>query len=149
MYNAYAASDGKLVLMAALEGKFWENFCHGIGREDLIAFRGTDAEIHFAWGDDALRMELEVIFRTATADEWDQRFVEWDVPGSKILEIPEVMQLDHYRARRIVEGEPGSWPNVMSPIRWHDTGDRAGAGMDPPPAIGEHTVQVLHDWLGE
>jgi crotonobetainyl-CoA:carnitine CoA-transferase CaiB-like acyl-CoA transferase len=149
MYNAYAASDGKLVLIAALEGKFWENFCRGVGRVDLIAARGTDAELHFAWDDETLRQELEVIFRTATADEWDRRFVEWDVPGSRILQVPEVVQLDHYRERAIVEGEDGSWPNVMSPIRWHDTADRAGAGLTPPPAMGENTADVLRDWLGE
>jgi crotonobetainyl-CoA:carnitine CoA-transferase CaiB-like acyl-CoA transferase len=148
MYNAYLTKDGKAFLMAALEQKFWENFCRGVGREDLIPFRDPSERIHFAWGDNRLRKELEEIFATATADEWDRRFVEWDVPGSKILEIPDVMELEHFRARQIVEGEPGSWPNITSAIRWHHTGERAASGMSPPPRIGEHNDEVLAEWLG-
>ena len=114
MYNAYLTKDGKPFLMAALEEKFWMRFCRGVGRPDLVDARGTDAPIHFAWGDTRLRAELEQIFATATADEWDQRFREWDVPGSRILQIPEVMELEHYQTRAIVEGDVGAWPNVTA-----------------------------------
>jgi crotonobetainyl-CoA:carnitine CoA-transferase CaiB-like acyl-CoA transferase len=148
MYNAYLTKDGKPFLMAALEQKFWENFCRGIGRADLIPLRDPGERIHFAWGDERLREELEAIFATATADEWEERFRAWDVPGSKILEIPEVMQLEHFRARQIVEGEPGSWPNITSAIRWHHTGERASSGMSAPPRVGEHHDEVLTEWLG-
>lgn len=148
MYNAYLTKDGKPFLMAALEQKFWVNFCRGVGREDLIPYRDPKERIHFAWGDERLRKELEEIFATATADEWDARFNEWDVAGSKILEIPDVMELQHFHERQLVEGEPGSWPNVASAIRWHHTGERAASGMSPPPGVDEHRDEVLGEWLG-
>ena len=49
MYNAYVTEDGKPFLMAALEQKFWEAFCRGVGREDLVPLRD-------ARGADPLRM---------------------------------------------------------------------------------------------
>jgi crotonobetainyl-CoA:carnitine CoA-transferase CaiB-like acyl-CoA transferase len=147
MYNAYLTEDGKPFLMAALEQKFWEAFCHGVGREDLVPLRDAHAQIHFGWDDTRLHRELADIFATATADEWDRRFLEWDVPGSRILEIPEVMELEHFAARGILEGEPGSWPNITSAIRWHHTGERAGAGLAPPPHMGAHGDEVLAEWL--
>jgi alpha-methylacyl-CoA racemase len=148
MYNAYLSEDGKPFLMAALEQKFWEAFCRGVGREDLVPLRDAHAQIHFGWDDTQLHRELADIFATATADEWDRRFLEWDVPGSKILEIPEVMELEHFAARRIVEGEPGSWPNITSAIRWHHTAERAGSGLAPPPEMDAHADEVLAEWLG-
>jgi crotonobetainyl-CoA:carnitine CoA-transferase CaiB-like acyl-CoA transferase len=69
------------------------------------------------------------------------------VPGSKILEIPDVMALEHFAARGIVEGAPGSWPNITSAIRWHHTGERAGSGLAPPPALGVHHDEILAEWL--
>ena len=80
-----------------------------------MPLRDADEQIHFGWDDEQLHRELADIFATATADEWDRRFLEWDVPGSKILEIPEVMALEHFAARGIVEGEPGRGPT--SPAR--------------------------------
>ncbi len=147
MYNAYLTKDGKPFLMAALEQKFWEAFCRGVGREDLVPLRDAGDQIHFGWDDARLHRELAAIFATATADEWDRRFLEWDVPGSKILQIPEVMELEHFAARGILEGDLGSWPNITSAIRWHHTGERAGSGLAPPPEMGEHHEEVLAEWL--
>ena len=94
-----------------------------------------------------MRKELEGIFATATADEWRRRFTEWDVPGSPVLQLPEVTELDHFAARGLVEGAAGTWPNVMLPIRWQHTNERAGAGLTPPPQLGADTDDVLREWL--
>jgi crotonobetainyl-CoA:carnitine CoA-transferase CaiB-like acyl-CoA transferase len=85
LYNTYLMSDGKIVLLAALEAKFWSRFCDKSGRPDLIN-RHTGGAIEFGGEDDGLRQELIEVFASATADEWDARFVDWDVPGSKVLQ---------------------------------------------------------------
>jgi len=46
-----------------------------------------------------------------------------------VLDTPAVMQHPHFAARELLEGEPGSWPLMRSAIRWHHTGERAGAGL--------------------
>ena len=58
------------------------------------------------------------------------------------------MATDHFAARQIAEGDDGEWPNVTTAIRWHHTGERAGAGLAPPPKFDQHREEVLRDWLG-
>lgn len=146
LYNTYLSRDGKPVLLGALEPKFWRNFCNGVGREDLIEQHGG-GEMEFGEDNDLLERELRSIFASADAEEWDRRFVAWDCPGGTVLEIPEVMELPHFEARGIVEGEAGSWPNVASPIRWHHVEERAGSGMANPSEIDGDRESILRDWL--
>lgn len=146
LYNTYLSSDGKPVLLGALEPVFWANFCRHIGREDLIQFHGGK-NIEFGEENSQITATLRAVFATATAVEWDRRFVEWNCPGSVVLDIGEVMQHPHFQARGIVEGEPGSWPNITSAIRWHHTDERAGSGMRPAPALDADRASVLRDWL--
>lgn len=79
----YRASDGVPVLLGALEPKFWHRFCERIQRPDLEPLGHTGEEIEFGVEDARLRHELRTIFATATADEWQRRFVNWDVPGAR------------------------------------------------------------------
>jgi alpha-methylacyl-CoA racemase len=147
LYDTYLSDDGVPVLLGALEPKFWKRFCENIGRADLIG-RHTGAALAFGDNDDDLRAELEKEFGKATAAEWLQRFIDWDVPGGPVLDVPQIMATDHFAARRITEGEGGEWPNVTTAIRWHHTGERAGAGLGPPPKFDQHREEVLRDWLG-
>src|SRR4029450_2738898 len=61
-YRPYACADGHVTL-GALEPKFWQAWCRGVGREDLIEKQfeapGTDAHA-----------EIERIFLERTRDEW-------------------------------------------------------------------------------
>jgi crotonobetainyl-CoA:carnitine CoA-transferase CaiB-like acyl-CoA transferase len=147
LYDVFTAKDGKPVLLGALEEKFFHRFCDEIGRPDLKPHH-HGGDIEYGAGDDELRRQLEPIFASVTSEEWQQRFTDWDVPGSRVLQLPEVMDLEHFTARRLVEGEAGEWPNVMLPIRWQHVDERAGAGLAPPAALGADTDAVLEDWLG-
>lgn len=146
LYDTYLSSDGVPVLLGALEPKFWKRFCENIGRADLIG-RHTGAALAFGDNDDDLRAELEKEFGKATAAEWLQRFIDWDVPGGPVLDVPQIMATDHFAARQITEGDDGEWPNVTTAIRWHHTGERAGADLAPPPRFDQHREEVLRDWL--
>jgi crotonobetainyl-CoA:carnitine CoA-transferase CaiB-like acyl-CoA transferase len=144
LYDLYETSDGKVVLFCAIERKFWESFCKGVGREDLIErWSGTDVD----FGDASmLREDLEAVFATRTAAEWEQAFFAWDIPGSVILTVGEVLDHPHTAARGLVQPEmPGL---VANPLRWHDLDERPGDGAPRPPELGEHTDEVLEQWLG-
>ena len=80
LYDTYLSSDGVPVLLGALEHKFWQRFCEQIGRLDLTG-RHSGAALEFGDGDDGLRPELVTEFAKATAAQWLERFVAWDVPG--------------------------------------------------------------------
>jgi alpha-methylacyl-CoA racemase len=147
LYDTYLASDGVPVLFGALEPKFWSRFCEKIGRLDLVD-RHAGEPLAFADDDLELRAELELEFSRATAAEWLQRFLAWDVPGGPVLDVPRIMDTGHFSARRIVEGSEGEWPNITTAIRWHHVDERAGAELAAPPDFDEHHDEVLRDWLG-
>jgi alpha-methylacyl-CoA racemase len=146
LYDTYLASDGRPVLLGALEPKFWRRFCEGIGRPDLVD-RHDGTEI--AFGDDQadLRAELEREFAKEPAHVWLQRFLYWDVPGGPVYDVPAIMGTEHYAERGIVSGKPGEWPEVATAVRWHASDSRAGLGLKPPPDFNEHERDVLRDWL--
>jgi crotonobetainyl-CoA:carnitine CoA-transferase CaiB-like acyl-CoA transferase len=146
LYDAYLSSDGVPVLLGALELKFWTRFCDRIGRSDLVA-RHPGVALAFGDDDEDLRGELEQEFRKATAAEWLDRFLAWDVPGGPVLDVPRIMETDHFAARQIAAGAHGDWPNIATAIRWHHVDERAGAGLARPPAFDQHHDEVLRDWL--
>ncbi len=147
LYDTYLSSDGKAILLGALERKFWVNFCNGIGRLDLIEAH-SGADIDMGWDAQPLREVLVPIFAGATGAEWDCRFIEWDCPGCTVLQVPDVMAHPHFAARELLEGEPGSWPLMRSAVRWHHTDERAGSHLTPPPEVDAHHEEVLKEWLG-
>ncbi|MCW3032361.1 MAG: L-carnitine dehydratase/bile acid-inducible protein, partial [Solirubrobacterales bacterium] len=61
-YRPYACADG-WVTLGALEPKFWQAWCRGVGREDLVErqFERPGSEAH---------REVEAIFARRTRDEW-------------------------------------------------------------------------------
>ena len=147
IYEVYTAKDGKLVMLAALEPKFWKQFCRKVGREDLLELGGSD-EIDYGAENPRLHAELAKIFAADTSAVWHQRFVDWGVPGARVLDVSEAIRTDHFSARGIVEPRgAGNYPVVTTPIRWHDYGCRAGTGLQPPPYHGANTDEVIDEWL--
>ena len=131
------------MLFCAIEQKFWQSFCNGVERPDL-AVRWDGADVDF--GDSSLRTELEAIFATKPSAEWEKLFLAWDIPGSAVLAVGEVLDLPHATARDLVHRD--GWPLVSNPLRWHDRGERPGDDAPQPPQLGEHTDAVLREWLG-
>lgn len=146
LYTTYLASDDRPVLLGALEPKFWRRFCEGIGRTDLIDSH-DGAEISFGDDDSLLRTELQTEFAKATSDEWLQRFIDWDVPGGPVYDVPAIMATEHFADRKIIEGQPGEWPLVTTAVRWLDSGSRAGNGLGYPPEFNDHEREIREQWL--
>ena len=151
LYDMYRTADGHLVLLGALEQKFWEAFCRAIDRADLAGrWRGGAAAVQFE--DDATaRAELTAIFATKTAAQWSDLFVAWAVPGAEILHPAEVLGHPQFAARGLIDDDgPGGAdpvPAILDPLRWIDDDARPGTGGPPSPALGQHTGEVLAGWL--
>jgi len=64
-YNIYQAKDGKYMVLAALEDKFWAEFCRAVGREDLIAQHIADLDEQ-----EKIIEEVQEIFATRNCDDW-------------------------------------------------------------------------------
>ena len=148
LYDVYVAGDGREVLFGALESKFWERFCAGVGRPDLAARWKGNGAVQFE-GDDDVRRELDAIFATAPAAEWIERFTAWEVPGAEILHPRDVLEHPHFAARGLRDETPGDdpVPSILDPVVWVETQTRPGTGAAPSPALGEHTDEILKAWL--
>ncbi len=137
-YRPYECSDG-WVSLGALEPKFWQAWCRGVGREELIAaqFERPGSEAH---------AEVQAIFRGRSRGEWETFASQHDCCLEPVLELDEALDSELVRAREMVVEieQPGAERTVRQlgvPVKLSRTPgehDRL-----PGPALGEHTEEVL------
>ena len=137
-YRPYACADGHVTL-GALEPKFWQAFCRGVGREDLV-------ERHLDPSGGETQRELEAIFAARTRAEWTAFAGEHDCCLEPVLGLDEALDSELVRAREMVVeiDQPGAERPVRLlgvPVKLSRTpGDPARA---PGPALGQDTRAVL------
>jgi alpha-methylacyl-CoA racemase len=137
-YRPYECADG-WVTLGALEPKFWQGFCRGVGREDLIAaqFERPGSTAH---------EQVKEIFMQRTREQWEAFARENDCCLEPVLELDEALASELVAAREMVVelDQPGAQGPVRQlglPVKLTRTpGDHARL---PGPALGEHTEQVL------
>jgi alpha-methylacyl-CoA racemase len=137
-YRPYECADG-WVSLGALEPKFWQAWCRGVGREDLVAMQferpGSDAHA-----------QVKEIFTMRTRAQWEAFAREHDCCLEPVLELDEALDSELVAAREMVVelDQPGAERPVRQlgvPIKLGRTpGEHARL---PGPALGEHTEEVL------
>jgi crotonobetainyl-CoA:carnitine CoA-transferase CaiB-like acyl-CoA transferase len=137
-YRPYACADG-WVTLGALEPKFWQAFCRGAGREDLI-------ERQFDPPGSAAHREVEAIFAGRTRAEWAAFASEHDCCLEPVLELDEALGSELVRARGMVAelDQPGAEAPVRLlgvPVKLGRTPGDPNRG--PAPALGQDTASVL------
>ena len=138
-YFPYETKDGRWVALGALEPKFWQNWCKGAGRPDLV-------EKQFEHPDSEAGTEIAAVFRERTRDEWAAFAGEHDCCLEPILDLDEALESELVRARgMVVELEQpgiGAVKQVGAPVKLSRTpADTSGAA----PALGAHTDEVLRE----
>ncbi|MCK6578835.1 MAG: CoA transferase [Anaerolineae bacterium] len=133
-YNIYRARDGEPVSLAALEPKFWENFCRTVERPDLIAnYEKPDRQRY-------LRLELEGIFAMQTADEWEAILGRADCCFSRVNTARTLAEDPQVMARAALGVTDAGQPWLRSPIRFDDG---APPEIADAPGYGAQTRTVL------
>ncbi|GAB4512765.1 MAG: CaiB/BaiF CoA-transferase family protein [Anaerolineae bacterium] len=133
-YRIYRAKDDKPVALAALEEKFWLNFCHAVDRPDLV-------EDHTDFSrQDYLIAELRGIFSLKTAAEWDALLARADCCFTLVNAPGDIGDDLHYKARGMLGRFPDGTPWMRSPVRLNDQTPNIENSV---PAYGAHTWQVL------
>jgi crotonobetainyl-CoA:carnitine CoA-transferase CaiB-like acyl-CoA transferase len=137
-YRPYECADG-WVTLGALEPKFWQAWCRGVGREDLIErqFEGPGSEGH---------LQVVEIFKARTRAQWQAFASEHDCCLEPVLELEEALDSELVRAREMVVtlAQPGVQSGVRQlgiPVKLTRTPGEHN--RLPGPALGEHTEQVL------
>lgn len=139
-YGVYETADGRYVTLAALEPKFWREFCTVIGREELVdEHMSSDAAVR-----EALEDELRDLFGARSREEWRERFEGTEVPFGVVNTPTEALSDPQITARELVRTGPAgrSVPHPVFPVE-------AATGLDDElveyPAHGEHTDEVLEE----
>src|SRR5205807_8160890 len=93
-YRPYECADG-WVSLGALEPKFWQAFCRGVGRDDLIPaqFEHPGSDVH---------REVQEIFRGRTREQWEQFARKNDCCLEPVLELDEALSSELVRERGMV-----------------------------------------------
>ncbi|HET7597293.1 MAG TPA: CoA transferase [Burkholderiales bacterium] len=142
-YAAFHCRDGYFALAAGTD-KLWRATCEGIGRPDLAAEPRFASPALRARNQDALREVLEAMFEEYDAATLLAIFRERGVPCaplnrySQVLADPQVAHMGWVEDIRLPNGSPTK--TVVSPQRI--TGERLAVYRHPP-ALGEHTAEVL------
>jgi len=146
--QAFRASDGHVMLSAANDAQF-ARLCRAAGRADLIQ------DPRFATNEARVRHRAEVepviaaFMATRTRAYWVSELSKAGVSCAPINDIAEAFAEPQAVARgiRVELPDPrlGVVPVVASPMRFSES---TVEYRRPPPVLGEHTAEVLRDWLG-
>ncbi len=137
-YRPYECADG-WVTLGALEPKFWQAWCRGVGREDLIEkqFERPESDAHGA---------VKEIFMGRDRAQWQGFAAEHDCCLEPVLELDEALESQLVSEREMVVEieQPGAERVVRQlgiPVKLARTpGEHTRL---PGPALGEHTEEVL------
>ena len=147
-YQSFATSDGSLMLAIGNDPQF-AAFADCIGEPDLASDKRFRCNSDRIANREALVERLDRVFRTATTNAWLERLVARGIPVGPINDIEEVLTNRHAEERTLVRRLSNSRgqqvPTVSNPVNFSDT------PVDyrlPPPLLGEHTDEVLREWLG-
>jgi crotonobetainyl-CoA:carnitine CoA-transferase CaiB-like acyl-CoA transferase len=147
-YGTFAVSDGFINVAVATDDQY-ARFCEAIHAPELAGDPrfATNAQRQAARSE--LVRAIEVHLREGTRDEWLARFEQFGIPAGPILDMKEAfasplatgrhmrVEIEHPKAGRISQvGAPWKVDGQSSPIRL------------PPPLLGQHTAEVLREWLG-
>src|SRR5262245_48931626 len=142
-YEPLRTKDG-LLIVAVANPRLWERFCAAIGRPELLRdpryLTNTDRVAHRH----ELKRELEDHLQQFTLDELTARLQAADVPCGRVRSMREAISHPQVEARGLLVSQPhqalGRVEGLAPVVRM----SRTPADLRlPPPALGEHTAEVL------
>jgi crotonobetainyl-CoA:carnitine CoA-transferase CaiB-like acyl-CoA transferase len=146
-YRAFATKGDDIVIAVGSE-KLWRVFGPAIGHPELVDHPSYATNSLRVKNRDQLEPFLAEIFRADTLQNWLTRLRAAGVPASPIRRFDEVVNDAQCAVRNIfpymADVGDGRVRVVSTPIK---------SSAEPPvlsnaPALGQHTHQILSEWLG-
>ena len=119
-YDTYECSDGGWISVAAIEPKFWANFCELVGLPQYAREQTNDAL------QDEIRREVAAVIRTRTRDEWTELLAPKDTCVAPVLSVPEVVEDAQLRGGLVESVHPthGTFRSVAPTLAGQVRADR-------------------------
>ena len=136
-YGTFACADGKHIALGPLEPHFYKCLLDLCGITDPRFFEQMDPA---QWP--ALKQTLGDIFRTRTRDQWCELLEGSDACFAPVLDMAEAPRHPHNVARNtFIQIEDVTQPAPAPRFSGTPT-----ATPTPPPAVGQHSREILRDW---
>ncbi len=136
-FTVYECADGSCISIAAVEPQFYRLLLEKCGLADSPLFR--DQWRRSEWP--TMKQNLTAVFRSRNRDEWCALLEGTDVCFAPVLSLEDAPHHPQNLARgAFVEAHGGIYP-APAPHFERTPSELSG----PPPAIGEHTVNVLRE----
>jgi len=149
-YSAYLASDGYFNIGVG-NNALWARFCSLLTSMGFAEGAALAGDARFATNPDrvsrraALNQILEPVFAARTVAEWLEALLDAGIPAGPIRTVPEALA----EADLVTHEHPEGGAEVRTvPLPYRMT-DAPRAASRRAPRLGEHTDEVLADWLGE
>ena len=147
-YNVYECADGHVAIICVRE-VHWTGLRTAMGRDDLAADPRFATQPARAENEDAVDAVVGPWLKPLTRAEAIAILQKHRVPAAPVRDLTEVVRDEHMHARGMLHDvvHPEFGPVVLptSPLRF--TGSPPPS-VTWPPEIGEHTDEVLKEWLG-
>jgi formyl-CoA transferase len=147
-YEPFEVRDGWINVGVAND-KFWSIFCDVLGLTGLRDDERFNTAPKRASNRAALVEHIAPVFATKTRAEWLATLSAAGIPCGAIKTVGEVCETPQLIERDMVQTveHPVSGPVrfIARAIRFDD---EPPAPSTPPPTLGQHTAEVLSEWLG-
>ncbi len=130
-YNIYKTKEGRYMALAAIEYKFWANFCRAAGREDLLSQ---------GYGGPEVIEQVATIFAGKTRNEWTEIFHSMDACCEPVLSVMEAADSRLVADRNMIATGPDGMRYVGNPLKMSECEFSEYA---PAPKLGQHNEEIL------
>jgi crotonobetainyl-CoA:carnitine CoA-transferase CaiB-like acyl-CoA transferase len=146
-YGTFAASDGFINVAVASDAQF-VRFCDAIHAPELAADPRFTNNAQRQATRPALVRAIEAHLKEGTREQWLARFEQFSIPAGPILDIEEAFASPLATARdmRVEIEHPKAGPIDQVGAPWKIDGSSSPIRL-PPPLLGQHTEEVLTEWL--
>lgn len=139
-YQVFECHEGKVAVGVTNE-RIWERFCGALGRADWLAEPRYATNVLRNANRVELLAELEPLFLTRTAAEWEAALRAADVPCAAVRTVGEALTMDAVRSVWTLDD---GLPVFGNPVRM--SGHEAPRGAVP--RRGEHTERLRNEFGG-
>ncbi|MHB8587545.1 MAG: CaiB/BaiF CoA transferase family protein [Candidatus Dormibacteraceae bacterium] len=147
-YGTFAVRDGFINVAVASDAQF-TRFCEAIRAPELAGDARFATNALRQAGRPALVRAIETHLGEDTREQWLKRFEQFGIPAGPIFGIDEAFAspLATERQMRVEVEHPKSGRISQVSAPWKIDGESSPIRI-PPPLLGQHTAEVLREWLG-
>jgi alpha-methylacyl-CoA racemase len=144
-YDTYECADGEFVSIGSIEPQFYLQLLEHTGLAKVYEDKGEELPHQMdkaRWPE--LKSHLTEIFLTRTRDEWCSIMEGTDICFAPVLRMQEAAQHPH----NVERGTFVEVAGITQPAPAPRFGRTVAEVQRPPAHTGQHTDEVLADWLG-